>query len=276
MAVPAEGGTAGAAASPAGQPGTAWRARLPSLGAVLVLVGAWQVVAAAGWFPTYVLPGPARVLRDFLQLATAGWSGSTLWGDLGASVLRILLGFGAAVLAGVPAGLLMAVSPPVHRLADPLLQLARPVPPLAYIPLLILWFGFGELPKVLLIMLGTLPVVVLATVSGVRATPQRRLQVAQCLGGRPGQVFRLVVLPSALPEVLTGMRVGIGVAWTCLVAAEMFGASRGLGWLIQYAGHEIRTGLVFVGIVAIGAAGYAMDLGLRLLERVLVPWKGRE
>jgi NitT/TauT family transport system permease protein/taurine transport system permease protein len=168
----------------------------------------------------------------------------------------------------------MARSDIIFNIIDPFMQFIRPVPPLAYIPLLVVWMGIGELPKVVLILVGTLPIIIISTASGVRNTPIGRIRVAQCLGASPLQLFFYTILPSALPEIFTGMRVGIGIAWSCLVAAELIAADAGLGWLVQYAGQQLQVGFIFVGIIAIGLLGYAMELVIRLLEKLAVPWKG--
>ncbi|MBV9228167.1 MAG: ABC transporter permease subunit, partial [Chloroflexi bacterium] len=144
----------------------------------------------------------------------------------------------------------------------------------AYIPLLVVWLGIEELTKVVLILIGTLPVILINTVSGVRGTPIQRIRVAQSLGATRFQLLRYTILPSALPEIFTGMRVGIGLAWSCLVAAELIAADVGLGWLVQNAGQQLQVGMIFVGIIAIGLLGYGMELIIRAFERLAVPWKG--
>jgi len=241
----------------------------------VALLLVWQLLAMAHAFSPVVLPAPIQVAREIVPLFTTGYGGQTLLTDVWVSSARILAGFLAAALLGVPIGIWMATSEWAYQAIDPLLQFARPVPPLAFVPLLVLWFGIGELSKGLVIMLGTLPVVVINTMSGVRSTPPHRVQVAQSLGATRWQVLRHVVVPSALPEIFTGLRVGIGIGWTCLVAAEIIAATSGLGWLVQLAGNEVQVGIVFLAIAAIGLIVYAMELGLRLLERAAVPWKGR-
>lgn len=241
---------------------------------LLAVLGLWQGLVSLDVVARLVLPSPLAVGQDLKVLVFTGFEGQTLWSDIWISAARIVVGFSLAVLVGVPLGLLMGTSLIVFRLVDPILQFARPVPPLAYIPLMVVWFGIGELSKVMVILLGTVPVIMISAISGVRGTPERRVRVAQCLGATPSQTFLKVILPSALPDIFTGMRVGIGVAWTCLVAAEMIGAASGLGWLVQIAGQDIQVGDIFVGIAAIGLLGYLMELGLRRLERVVVPWRG--
>lgn len=242
-----------------------------------VLLGAlvvWQLIAALHAFPSVALPSPHAVYDSFSLTATHGYLGKTLGQDVLVSVLRILVGFAGAVVLGVPIGLFMAEQPFIFRLIDPFLQLGRPVPPLAYIPLFVVWFGLGELPKVLLILVGTIPIVIISTIGGVRNIPQQRYEVARCLGASRWQIFLKVTLPSTLPEIFTGMKVGIGIAWSTLVAAELIAASVGLGWLVEQAATQLQTGIVIAGIIVIGVLGYLMELGIRLLERVTVPWRG--
>ncbi|MGH8821261.1 MAG: ABC transporter permease, partial [Rhodoferax sp.] len=184
------------------------------------------------------------------------------------------IGFVGAIVIGVPIGLMMSRNKFIFDIIDPLLQFVRPVPPLAYIPLLVVWFGIGELPKIILILVGTIPVIIIGTMSGVKSTPPLRISVARTLGASNAQIFRRVVLPSAMPEIFTAMRVGIGVAWTCLVATELIAASSGLGWLVQFAGQALQVSIVIVGIVIIGLIGYGMELVIRKIESAVVPWRG--
>lgn len=244
---------------------------------VLVLLSAlvvWQLVANAGVFPAFALPSPVAVWKAFVAIVREGYGGQSLIADIAVSCLRILIGFVGAIAIGVPIGLLMSRNKLVFDIIDPLLQFVRPVPPLAYIPLLVVWFGIGELPKDILILVGTIPVIIIGTISGVKSTPALRISVARTLGASNAQIFRKVVLPSALPEIFTAMRVGIGVAWTCLVAAELIAASSGLGWLVQFAGQALQVSIVIVGIVIIGLIGYAMELVIRKIESLVVPWRG--
>jgi ABC-type nitrate/sulfonate/bicarbonate transport system permease component len=244
---------------------------------VLVLVGAvvlWELIVAAHFFPAVALPSPVHVLHSFANTASKGYLGKTLGQDILYSVMRVGIGFIGAVILGVPIGLLMAESALVHRIIDPFLQLGRPVPPLAYIPLFVVWFGLGELPKILLILVGTIPIIIISTIGGVRSIPQQRYEVARCLGAKRRQIFTRVTLPSTLPEIFTGMKVGIGIAWSTLVAAELIAASVGLGWLVEQAATQLRTGIVIAGIIVIGILGYLMELCIRLIERAVIPWRG--
>lgn len=248
--------------------------RLVPVIAIVVAIIIWQLITTFQLVSPIALPTPISVWQTLISLLTTGFAGQTIFTDIGVSALRILVGFLAAVIIGVPLGLLMGRSQVVFQIIDPFLQFIRPVPPLAYIPLLVVWFGINELPKIILILIGTLPIIIISTVSGVRSTPVQRIRVAQCLGATPLQLFRYTILPSALPEIFTGMRIGIGIAWSCLVAAEFIAADAGLGYLVQYAGNQLQVGIIFVGIIAIGLLGYAMELVIRGIERIAVPWKG--
>ena len=245
--------------------------------AVLVVsVLLWQAISMAGVFPAFALPSPVAVWLAFVDILRNGYGGQSLISDILISCFRIIIGFVGAVAIGVPIGLLMSRSKIIFDIIDPLLQFIRPVPPLAYIPLLVVWFGIGELPKAVLILVGTIPVIIIGTMSGVKSTPPLRISVARTLGATNAQIFRKIVLPSAMPEIFTSMRVGIGVAWTCLVAAELIAASSGLGWLVQFAGQALQVAVVIVGIVIIGVIGYAMELVIRKLENWIVPWRGHD
>lgn len=249
--------------------------RLISVLVILAGVIVWQLVTMFQLVSPLYLPTPISVLQNLQTLVTVGLAQKTLFDDIWISVARVGIGFLAAVAIGVPVGILMGWNDVIFKVIDPFIQFIRPVPPLAYIPLLVVWLGIGEVPKVVLILIGTLPVIIISTVSGVRGTPIQRVRVAQCLGANPWQLFFYTILPSALPEIFTGMRVGIGVAWSCLVAAELIAADAGLGWLVEYAGQNLQVGIIFVGIIAIGLSGYLMELIIRALESLTVPWKGR-
>lgn len=243
---------------------------------IAIAVASWQAVSLAGVFPAFALPSPVAVWQSFVDILRNGYGGQSLIADIMISCFRIVIGFVGAVAIGVPVGLLMSRNKIVFDIIDPLLQFVRPVPPLAYIPLLVVWFGIGELPKAILILVGTIPVIIIGTMSGVKSTPPLRIAMARTLGATNAQIFRRIVLPSALPEIFTAMRVGIGVAWTCLVAAELIAASSGLGWLVQFAGQALQVSVVIVGIVIIGVIGYAMELVIRKFENWIVPWRGHE
>lgn len=251
------------------------RAASTTLIALVVAIAAWWAATALQLFPAYALPSPSAVAQAFVSLEQHGFGNYSIYQSIGVSLYRLAFGFLLAVVIGIPLGIAMARVKVIYRLVDPFVEFFRPVPPLAYIPLLVVWFGIGETPKIVLIAAGTVPIIIINSMSGVRSTPPVRLRVAQCLGANKWQMFRHVVLPSALPEIFTGLRVANGVAWTCLVAAELIAAQSGLGWMIQTAGQALRVPIVITGIILIGILGYATEMIIRVAERLLVPWKGQ-
>ena len=241
--------------------------------AVLLLL--WTAITATGLIAPLFLPSPFAVVRKLGELASAGFVGATLWQHLGASLGRVGLALLAALLVAIPAGLTMGLHPRVRAVLDPLIEFYRPIPPLAYLPLVVIWFGIDELSKVLLIWLAIFAPVVIATVSGVARTDESRLRAAQSFGATRWQLVRHIVLPSALPDILTGVRVGLGVGWSTLVAAELVAAQRGLGFMIQSAAQFLNTEIVVAGILVIAGVAFALEFGLRRLQRRWVPWQGR-
>jgi taurine transport system permease protein len=169
----------------------------------------------------------------------------------------------------------MGMSRIFRGIFDPPIEFYRPIPPLAYLPLIIIWFGIGETSKVLLIYLACFAPMALSTRAGVRSVSIEQIHAAYSLGATHFQVIRYVVLRAALPEILTGMRIGIGFGWTTLVAAEMVAAAAGLGYMILNASEFLVTDVVVMGIIVIGVIALLSDLLMRAIERRLVPWKGK-
>ncbi|CNI39197.1 taurine transporter subunit [Yersinia massiliensis] len=248
-----------------------------SIGTVIILVAVWWAVTALQLISPLFLPAPQQVLHQLRVIASAqGFMDATLWQHLSASLGRILVALFAAVALGVPTGIAMGLSRRVRAILDPLIEIYRPVPPLAYLPLMVIWFGIGETSKILLIYLAIFAPVTLAAVAGVRSVAQVRVRAARALGASRWQVLRFVVLPSALPEILTGIRIGLGVGWSTLVAAELIAATRGLGFMVQSAGEFLATDVVIAGISVIAIIAFGMELSLRAIQRRLTPWYGAQ
>lgn len=246
-----------------------------SAATLLTLLAIWWAVTALNLISPLFLPAPQQVLHQLLVISSPqGFMDATLWQHLAASLGRILVALLAAVVIGVPVGIAMGLSETVRGLLDPLIEIYRPVPPLAYLPLMVIWFGIGETSKILLIYLAIFAPVTLSTVAGVRSVAQVRIRAAQALGANRWQLLRFVVLPSALPEILTGIRIGLGVGWSTLVAAELIAATRGLGFMVQSAGEFLATDVVIAGISVIAIIAFGLELGLRALQRHLTPWHG--
>lgn len=246
-----------------------------SVASLVALLGIWWAVTAFGLIAPLFLPAPQQVFHQLLVVASPqGFMDATLWQHLAASLTRILTALLAAMLIGVPVGMLMGLNDTARAVLDPLIELYRPVPPLAYLPLMVIWFGIGETSKILLIFLAIFAPVVMSTLAGVRSAQQVRLRAAQSLGATRWQTLWFVVLPGALPEILTGLRIGLGVGWSTLVAAELIAATRGLGFMVQSAGEFLATDVVLAGIAVIALIAFFLELGLRALQRHLTPWHG--
>ena len=276
-----------------------------SIGTLAVLLTVWWVVAALQLISPLFLPPPQQVLAKLLTIAgPQGFMDATLWQHLAASLTRIVLALLAAVVIGIPVGIAMGLSPTVRGILDPvielyrpvligvpvgiamglnstvrgildpLIELYRPVPPLAYLPLMVIWFGIGETSKILLIYLAIFAPVAMSALAGVKSAQQVRIRAAQSLGASRAQVLWFVILPGALPEILTGLRIGLGVGWSTLVAAELIAATRGLGFMVQSAGEFLATDVVLAGIAVIAIIAFLLELGLRALQRRLTPWHG--
>ncbi|AIR84669.1 taurine transporter subunit [Pantoea sp. BL1] len=248
-----------------------------SLLSVALLLLVWWGVTTLGLVAPLFLPPPQQVLQKLLLIASPqGFMDATLWQHLGASLTRMLVALFFAALIGIPVGIAMGLSPAIRGLLDPLIELYRPVPPLAYLPLMVIWFGIGETSKILLIYLAIFAPVTLSTLAGVKNAQQVRIRAAQALGASRWQLLRFVILPGALPEILTGLRIGLGVGWSTLVAAELIAATRGLGFMVQSAGEFLATDVVLAGIAVIALIAFSLELGLRALQRRLTPWNGEQ
>lgn len=245
---------------------------LLTLGGLLLT---WWGVTSAGLIEPLFLPSPQAIARKGWSLMTQGYMDASLWQHLGASLGRIGLALLAAVVTAIPLGLAIGRNRIARGVFDPLIEFYRPIPPLAYLPLIVIWCGIGELSKVLLIFLAIFAPIAIATATGVRNVDPVRLRAAQSLGATRAQLIRHVILPSALPDILTGVRIGLGVGWSTLVAAELVAATRGLGFMVQSAAQFLVTDVVILGILVIALIAFALELGLRALQRRLVPWHGQ-
>ena len=206
-------------------------------------------------------------------MLTQGYMDASLWQHLGASLGRIGVALLAATLTAIPVGIAIGYNRVARGILDPLIEFYRPIPPLAYLPLIVIWCGIGELSKVLLIYLAIFAPIAIATATGVRTVDPARLRAAQSLGATKAQLIRHVILPSALPDILTGIRIGLGVGWSTLVAAELIAATKGLGYLLSDGRETGRADVVIVSIVTLAVLGKLSDSLLALAERRLLAWR---
>ena len=221
------------------------------------------------------LPAPEVASERFLKLNKEGYRNFTLLEHTWASLSRVLYGFLFGALMGIPLGYAMGLTNWARGWFDPIVEFMRPVPPLALIPLMIIWFGIGETSKVILLFLAALWIMAIAARSGVSGVAIAKVHAAYSLGASKWQILRKVIIPNSLPEIFTGARVAMGVCWGTVVAAELVAAEKGLGMMIMVAAKFQLTDIVIVGIIMIGVIGFLIDIGIRQLERWLVPWKGK-
>jgi len=249
---------------------------LISVVTVIALFALWWVATHFGWIKDLFLPTPEKILTSFAD----AWKGDIQGGKplsehFWWSLWRVFAAFALACVTAVPAGIAMGVSRVARGIFDPPLEFYRPLPPLAYLPLIVIWFGIEETAKIILIYLACAAPLAMAARAGVRSVTIEQINAAYSMGASKWQVIRYVVIPAALPDILTGMRIAIGFGWTTLVAAEMVAATAGLGQMVLNASNFLRTDVVIMGIVVIGVVAYVFDLLMRRVERWLVPWKGR-
>ena len=248
---------------------------LKKFGLLAGMVILWQALCTAGIAGSH-LPSPAAVLRGLYELSGSGLPrGQLLHMHAFASILRVLAGFSAAMTLAVPAGLLAGWSAPVRSQVLPIADIIKPIPPLAWIPLSIFWFGLGLKAAAFIIFLGAFFPIFLNTVSGVLSVEKQLVEAARTLGAGEGRIFTGVLLPGALPSIFTGARIGLGVAWMTLIAAEFAGvrSGTGLGYMIMCARDIGRPDLIVAGMAAIGLAGYILDFLIRRVEERALSWR---
>jgi taurine transport system permease protein len=279
--LPAGGGLMRIFASRAAAPGQVYgapgqgKSTTISVVTTVVLVAIWFLITNMGWIKPLFLPTPQAVWEKFVLAATEGVANSTLLQHTAASLMRVFGAFLLCCVTAIPIGILMGTNRVMRGIFDPPIEFYRPLPPLAYLPLMIIWFGIGELSKILLIFLAVFAPMAISARAGVRSVSIEQIHAAYAMGASRFQIIWHVVLPSATPEILTGMRIGIGFGWTTLVAAEMVAATRGLGFMVLNAAQYLQSDTVIMGIIVIGLFAFAFDLLMRYVERLLVPWKGK-
>ena len=237
-----------------------------------VIIGLWALASAYALVSPVFLPSPRQVVIALYNLVVTGFVDATLAEHVGASLYRIFGALIASILIGIPAGLAIGTSRVGRGILDPIVEFLRPLPPLAYLPLVIIWVGIGEASKITVIALSMLPSIILSTSAGVRAVSKDHVNAARSLGASKAQVLREVVLPSAVPSILTGIRIALGAGWTTLVAAELVAATSGIGFMIQSAAQFLVTDIVIAGIIVIALIAIVLEYVARLIERRLVPW----
>lgn len=248
---------------------------LISVVTIVALAVLWWVASHRGWLPPLFLPRPETIWVQFSEGLTKEIGTATLGDHLAWSLFRVFSSFMLACVTAIPIGIAMGVSRHMRGIFDPPIEFYRPLPPLAYLPLVVIWFGIDEAAKIILIYLACFAPLALSARAGVRSVALEQVHAAYSMGASRRQVIWHVVMPAAMPEILTGMRIAIGFGWTTLVAAEMVAANKGVGQMVLNASNFLRTDIVVMGIFVIGIVAYAFDLVMRWVEHVAVPWKGK-
>ncbi len=246
----------------------------------LAFVALWWFVAAREiWDPVFV-PSPAAVWAKLVETSTVhdghvGYAGHYLWEHLWISLQRILLSAALAALIGIPLGLLIGLVPVVRHALSPAITFLRQLPPLAYFSLLIIWFGIDDTPKLVLLVIAAMPPIIVATAAGLEGISTDYVNAARSLGAKRLQLVRRVLVPAALPDIFTGLRLGVGVAYTSVVAAETVNGLPGIGGMIRDAQRYNQTDVVILGIIVLGISGLLLEYLLLLAQRRATPWRGR-
>ncbi len=281
---------------PFGAPGTGKSTMISVVTIICILLGWWLATQAQLVRPLF-LPSPELVFAKFIKISCWNHYSESLLVFLGAadevvsecqgfsenplhmhilwSLYRVFTSFFLAVLTAIPIGIAMGMNRVARGVFDPPIEFYRPIPPLAYLPLTIIWFGIGDFAKIFLIFLACFAPLAISARAGVRSSSIEQIHAAYSMGASRNQVLWNVVLKSALPEILTGMRISIAFGWTTLVAAEMVAAKAGIGVMVLNAARFLATDIVFLGIIVIGLIAFCFDSVMRRFERLLVPWKGK-
>ena len=246
-----------------------------SIVSVLFLTVAWVVVSTSGWLPQGYLPTPRELGSELQTLFTVGYKGVSIWQHIGISLFRTLTGFVLGIAIGIPLGLLTGYSRVGNAMVSPIMAFIRPIPPIAFIPMVVLYFGLGEVGKVVLIFWAAFNYVYVNAHAGAAGVPIAYQRAAQSIGLTPTQTFFRVVLPSAIPQIFTGLKVAMALSWAVVVAAELTGAQSGLGYMISDAALTFRIPAVFIGIALIGLIGLLLNVMINIMETWLVHWRGR-
>lgn len=247
----------------------------PVASALVGSLAGWSILSATGALSPDVLPSPATVWNTGTDMLVHPYGTTTLLGQAWISTVRVLAGFCLASMLGLLVGIGMALVPIIRYFVEPILSFKRPVPAFTLITVLIVWFGIGELPKILLVFIAVFPAMTVYTSAAMSAMPSDLADAARSLGASKAQILVHVRLVTAMPEIISGMRVLLALAWTAVMGAELIAADSGLGWMIWRGMRYLHTDVIFVGVFTIGLLGALMDLVLALAWRRVGSWAPR-
>jgi taurine transport system permease protein len=249
--------------------------RILTITTAIAVLAAWYLITATGAFSETIIPSPKSVWDSFVNVLQNGYKGHSLLEHLGTSMQRLMIAYLLVVVTAVPLGLLSGYNSKIRAILEPIVEFYRPLPPLAYYTILVLWMGIDESSKLALLYLAGFAPVYIACVSGVVRIKEDYINGAKTLGAGKRQIFFYVIFPAALTDVFTGLRTALGVEYTTLVAAEMVAATAGMGWLVLDASNYLRSDTVFMGVIIMGITGILLDRIIRLIEKKVIHWKGR-
>lgn len=257
------------------KPASPARLRWISASAIVGFVLAWAALAASGLVRAEFLPSPWKLAHAFVEMLQQGYGGSPLGKHVGMSVMRAVSGFVLAVLLGVPVGIYLGRHEVANAVVAPIIGFLRPIPPIAFVTLFVFYFGIGEASKIGLIFMAAFWYVVLNCADGVRAVPHTLIRAGQSMGLTPRQLFFKVVIPAAMPAIMTALRAASSISWTLVVASELLGAQAGLGFIILDSAQYFNIPATFIGIVLIGLIGLVWELALSAIQRRVLHWQGK-
>ena len=250
--------------------------RVLTFGTVFFIFILWFITTKLGLFDEKLVPAPKSVWDAFIDIVQHGYKNYTLFQHLLVSMNRLISAFLSAVIIAIPLGLLSGYSSKTRAIFEPIIEFYRPLPPLAYYTLLVLWMGIGNESKIVLLFLACFAPIYISCVAAVIKIKEDYINSAYAAGANKLQVFIFVIFPACLPDIFTGTRTALGVAYTTLVSAEMVAANSGIGWMVLDASRYLRSDVIFLGIIIMGITGILLDRIIQLLENKIVPWKGKE
>ncbi|RLL43996.1 ABC transporter permease [Oceanobacillus piezotolerans] len=237
---------------------------------------AWFVLTELEFVSSLIMPSPATVLQSFQEVITTGYKGNSLWVHILDSMTRLLTGYFLAAVLGILLGLASGYNRKIRAVFDPIVEFYQSLPPLAYYTVLIIWFGIGDLSKVVLLFLAAFAPMFIASMSGVKNVKTEYIQGAYNLGANKWQTFFYIIFPASLPYIFTGLRTSMVASYGTLVAAEMVAGVSGLGWMVIDASRFMRSDIIFMGLIVMGIISIILDRLLRFAEGKIVPWKGKD
>jgi NitT/TauT family transport system permease protein len=241
----------------------------------VTVVAAWALVTETGLISRSTIPSPSDLVLEFINLLKNGYSGSPLWQHVAASFGRAMIGLALAVVIGTPIGLLIGYSRAVSAVLEPFFSVVRPMPAIAFIPLVILYFGIGEFSKIVLIFFTSMLHMTIHAAAGARSIPQELLRVARNYGLKREELFWHVILPASMPYVMTGIRTTTAISWALVVAAELVGAQQGLGYIVMDAATFFKVSDIYIGIILIGLIGLLLEVIEKRIEVRVLHWRGK-